>query len=445
MTLPRVFEAGRLRGLTRCHALHLLLLFVLGLAFVVGHTTLQLNTDDIAWLHGEESTVFDGYRHLPRLAFGLLYVLFGPSPVAALTAILATHALNAWLVYRLALRLLADRLAAILALAIFLINPLTLGTLTWISCFSYVMGTSLALLALLAVLRGLEATGRTRVAWLALAFGCYVAGLFSSHELFFLPALFAVLGWLRGSLRPAAWLAALGLAVALGVNAWVYGFGRYGLDASRLWSLDFVLAYISTALASGLALALAYPLSFVVKGHMPLQVLFTEPLRWLLTALVAAAGAWAWARGRRSRLALALAASFVALISPYVLRLYLIPDGARFHISYILSGRVFYLAFTVLALALGYALAGLLRRGRASWQPAWPAVLFVSLLVYGRALWLYRPQDVAGLSAVRGLQPGSPPRWNPFADQHPAWLILPLAAALLAFALLRARTARTEP
>ena len=441
MALASAPESSRLRGLARSHALHLLLIFVLGLAFVAGCLTVQLNDDDIAWLRGQAPTVFDQYRHLPRLVFGLLHALFGPSPAAALAMILSTHALNAWLVYRLALRLVADHLAASLALAIFLINPLTLGTLTWISCLSYVLGAALALMALLALWRGLEAAGRVRLSWLAVALGCYVGGLFCSHELFFLPAIFALFGWLQASPRPAGALVALGLAAALAVNAQVYSFSRYGVDASRLWSLNFVLAYVSSALASGLALALAYPVSFFVKGHEPLQILFSEPLRWLLTALMAAAAAWSWGKIRRWRLALSLTIGFVALISPYLLRLYLVPDGVNFHISYILSGRVFYLASTFLALALGWAVAQVVRR----LPPRARAVaLLLSLLAYGHALWVYEPQDVAGLAVVRGLDLAMPPRWNPFTRQHPAWLLLPLAAAALALALRRSATRRRE-
>lgn len=47
-------------------------------------------------------------------------------------------------------KLLNSQIAARVAALVFLVNPITLSTLTWISCFSYVLGTSLTLASLLA-------------------------------------------------------------------------------------------------------------------------------------------------------------------------------------------------------------------------------------------------------------------------------------------------------
>jgi len=130
------------------------MLFLLGLGFFVHNAHLQLAADDIGWLRGEAPTVFDQYRTIPRFFFVSLYALFGPSPVAALAMIFLFHFANSLLVGCLCQKLLNSQIATKVANFVFLINPITLTTLTWISCFSYVLGTSLALTSLLAAWKG---------------------------------------------------------------------------------------------------------------------------------------------------------------------------------------------------------------------------------------------------------------------------------------------------
>jgi len=131
-------------------ALILLLLLVLALIFFVDQANLQLASDDVVWLQGGAPTVFDQYRKIPRLVFVSLHALFGPNAIAALAVIFLFHALNTLLVHCLGRRLLEGGGAALVAAGVFAVNPLTLNTLTWISCLPYVLGTSFALLALLA-------------------------------------------------------------------------------------------------------------------------------------------------------------------------------------------------------------------------------------------------------------------------------------------------------
>jgi hypothetical protein len=399
----------------------LLLLFVLGVAFFVHNANLQLASDDVAWLRGEAPTVFDQYRKIPRLFFVSLHAMFGSSAVAALVMIVGFHVLNSLLVYHLGKSLLEDRLAALIAVAAFAINPLTLNTLTWISCFSYVQGTTLALLTLLAFHRTQQGDTRLRLFWSAFTLLCFGLGLFCSHETLFLPMILPVLGWLQGDVKRGAVLAVVGTAFALGVNAFVYDFGRYGVEASRLLSFDFALAYASSGVSSGVALALAYPLSFFVKPLEFLRFCFSEPLRWGMTVTVVASGVLFCRNNRAWRLALALLLAFLVLIAPYVIRLYLTPDTVGYHISYVLSGRVFYLPFTVIALVLGWLVSELYSR-IGEWRQAW--LLFLpAIAAYGHALWLYDKTDFMGLNVVREFPTGMPPRWNPYASQQPLWFL----------------------
>ncbi len=399
-----------------------LLLLVLGLFLFVSNANLQLASDDISWLQGEAPTVFDQYRKIPRLIFVSLHALFGPSAVAALVMIAFFHSLNSWLVYHLGRALLQDSVAALVAVAVFLINPITLNTLTWISCLSYVLGTTMALLALLAFSKASQRNTGPRLVWTLAALVCFGAGLFCTHEILFLPVIFFIWGWLQGEFKRGTVLFVMGMAFALLVNFYVYDFGRYGVEASQLFSFDFALAYASSALSSGLTLSLAYPLSFFSKPLDFLRVCFFEPVRWVLTATVLAIGVLFYEDDKAWRLNLALLLSFVAFVSPYIIRLYLTPDTVNFHISYALSGRVFYLLFTVVALALGRLVSGLYRPIR---ERPWAWLVFLlPLVAYGHALWLYDRADFLGLKVAPGLSQPMPPRWNPYADQRPAWLLL---------------------
>jgi hypothetical protein len=413
--------------------LALLLILALGLLFFLAQATLHLAADDLAWLRGDTPHPLDQYRQIPLFSFVLLHALFGPSAVAASALIVILHSLNILLLYRLGLELLGAEVAALAAAAVLGINPITLNTLTWISCLSYVQGACLALLALLAFLRSSRPQTSQPWLWAALALFCFGAGLFCSHGLFFLPVLFLVLGWLRAARWRGAVLFALGMVFALWVQTFVYDLGRYGVDASRLFSLDFCLAYASSVLSSGLALALAYPLSFFTRTIDFLRFCFAEPVRWGLTLALLAAGVLWGRRDRRWRLDLALLLCFAALITPYILRLYLTPDVVNFDISYVLSGRVFYLPYVAVGLGLGRIVAGAWHCIQ-GWRWAWAALL-LPLVAYGRALWLYEPADFLGLDVVFGDLPQPvPPRWNPYASHNPAWFLLVDASLLLLFA-----------
>ncbi len=408
----------------------LLLLLLLGLAFFLRTANLRIASDDAAWLQGQAPTVFDQYRKIPRLFFVSLHALFGPSAVAALGMIFFHHILNGFLVYHLSRELMEDQVAALLATAVFLINPVTLGTLTWISCFSYVLGTTLALLALLAFLQGIKRPDRVRFLWLVLALICFGVGLFCTHEIFFLPLLFLVLSWLRGQTTWGAVLCAVAMVLALMVNHFVYGFDRYGIETLRLFDLDFALAYASSGLSSGAALSLAYPLSFFARPLDFLRISFDEPIRWGLTAAILTVGVALYRNDRVWRLRLALVLAFLGLITPYIMRLYLTPGLVSFHISYLLSGRVFYLPFAILAFPLGHLISMLYRSLQ---DRRWVWLLFLPpLLAFAHAFYLYDRNDFLGLNVIRGVSLQMPPPWNPFTVQHPGWLLLPGLAVILA-------------
>ncbi len=409
--------------------------FLLGLVFLLRNAHLVLATDDLGWLQGETPTVFDAYRIIPRACFVALYRVMGPSPQAALAMSFAFHSVNAWLVYVLANRLLQHVTAARVAGLVFLINPITLSTLTWFSCFSYVQGTSLALLALSLFCWG--ETGRARWAWSAGAVACYAAGLLCSHELFLLPVCFLILGWFWGG--PALWRGAITCAVALAIgalaNAVLYDFGRHGIASADLVSASFLAALLSSVLSFGLSLTIAYPLSFFVHTMGFLQIMFGEPLRWTLTLALVTAGMLAAGKGKGWRTYAAVALCFSSLITPYIIRLYLMPRAANYHISYVLTGRVFYLPFAMVALVFGAVVSAVHVRYTACPRPVRLALVALPALAYCHALfWLYSPRDFMGLNVRVGGGAPMPPPWTPYTHEHPVFLAgatLLLAAAVM--------------
>lgn len=419
----------------RNESFFLMLLLLLSLFFFTRYAHLSLATDDVGWLRGQAPTIFDKYRMIPRAFFVSLNALFGPSPVAALVMIFLFHVANTLLLYSLCCRLMNSLIAARVAAFVFSINPITLTTLTWISCFSYVQGTFWALASLFAFSKSKRA--EHYLPWLILALVCYGAGLLCLHELLFVPIIYVLFGWFWGGSSLRRGTALFGAAIIFGilVNTLVYNFSDYGVKTTRLLSLDFVSAYASSGLASGLSLCIAYPLSFFTQSMEFLRLCFSEPMRWGMTLMVVAIGTFLYKPSNSWRLWLVLVSCYVTLITPYILRLYLMPCGINYHLSYVLSGRVFYLAFTMIALILG-KLAADLYEWRAYKIPWLLPVLSAVGYIYAFCI-TYNRCDFMGLQVIHGgsFNPGMP-SWNPYTSGHWAW---PLGSILIVIVMIALR------
>ena len=156
-------------------------------------------------------------------------------------------------------------------------------------------------------------------------------------------------------------------------------------------------------------------------------------MRWGLAAAILAAGVAFYKNDKAWRLRLVLTLTFLTLIAPYIIRLYLTPGLVSFHISYVLSGRVFYLPFAILALLLGHLISRLYLAVQ-GWRWAW-LLFFLPLVAFAHALNLYDKNDFLGLNVIRGVSQQMPPPWNPFAAQQPGWIVLPGLAVILAVTL----------
>ena len=389
-------------------------------------------SDDLDWLSGRAPTVFDQYRLIPRLFFQGLNALFGPNPVAALGLSFFFHAANILLVYLLARQCFSGKIGPLVAAWVFAINPLTLSTLTWFSCFSYILGTTFGLLAILFLVKSYS--HKTSPLWLGLAWLSYLLALFSSHELLFLPALFILWSWYRSRLdRNTLLLFGLSVLSGFAVNQWYYRFSAMQVNPGPLFSGQFLLVSISSIASFGAALVLVYLPAFFVHPIGLLEGLFSEPWRWIITALVGLVVAFRIDR-RNGRLILVFLFSYAAMLAPYILRVYLNPPTVFYSPEYILSGRVFYTSFPLLALAFG-AVAAWLEKSDRRW--GWLLVFLGGSSYLCALLFTYVPADFLGLSVLKGSSPVyfiPPENWTPFRSITSSgliWLLLAIAVPLV--------------
>jgi len=392
---------------------------ILGGIFYTRFTYSKLAPDDVMWYQGQAATVFDQYRVIPLACFRLLNVLFGPSVPAAQGMIFLFHTLNVTLVYHLSRALLSNEIAARISAVVFLINPVTLGALTWISCFSYIIGTTFALAALLAFVH--STTTRPAV-WSLTAVGCYTVGLFCSHELFALPIAFVLLGWLSSprAAQRGLILFVFSMLIAAPVYLFFYNFDRYGIASGNMLSVGFISALVSSGLSLCVSLLAAYPLSFEIKTYDFLKACFSETTRWLLAFVALSAIVVSYRMNWRWRLLTVLVLLFGALSIPYVSRLYLMSGAINYHPSYMLGGRVFYIPFIAVSLLAGYLLSSLMSNPGFSL-----GLLIIGMIYYIHAtFFLYTPTDFMGLAVSKSPLPFAPPPWNPYADDHIAWLVV---------------------
>ena len=193
---------------------------------------------------------FGVYQPLGWLALELQFVVGGLSPAVYHLVSWLLHALNAALVYRLLMALLARAsgdasdasdirrtswLAAAGAL-LWALHPLRAEAVAWASCQSYLLATMFALLATLAYLRVADG-GRSRPwQWRLATFGLYTAAVLSKADAIPLPLVWLVLdvyplgrlggsaGWSRNARVRRVWAEKLPfLAVAVGAASAAVG------------------------------------------------------------------------------------------------------------------------------------------------------------------------------------------------------------------------------
>ena len=300
------------------------------------------------------------------------YSVFGPHPAGWHITALLLHAINALLVYLLALRLARHRLAAGAAAALFGLHPIQAETVSFICCANDLLACLFVLASFLAYLNAREAFPAARarlLAWWAASLAFYACGALSKEPAVVLPFLFLLHEWIgapafcstarleppAGSLRanllvlPHLALAAVYLLLRRHALGTVLG-GVVPILSRRAEFLTLpsvLLAYLSHFL---------WPVDLSPFYDLPYQQTFSFagvllPVLFLL--IPAALAAWAAWRSAAARFALAWTLVFLAP----ALHIAVFPRGEPVH------DRFFYLPMAGLGLlaGVGFAAAANLR------------------------------------------------------------------------------------
>jgi tetratricopeptide (TPR) repeat protein len=162
------------------------------------------------------TTLLDHYQPVSWLAWAATVRVAGLAPWAFHTISLAGHALNAALVYWVALRLVPGTVpvrerrggAAIAALA-FAVHPIHVETVAWASALPYVLALAFLLTACLAYFRYCESPSPgARAGWFLISLACYTLSLLSrAYALMFAAVLLCIDRWLLRRPAPVGRLA----------------------------------------------------------------------------------------------------------------------------------------------------------------------------------------------------------------------------------------------
>ena len=210
------------------------------------------------------------YQPLSWLTLGLDYVVWGMDPFGYHLTSVLIHALNAWLVYRLAQRLFSEagtatsvvaiRIAAAAAALAFAVHPLRVESVAWVTERRDVLSGAFVLLSLLAYLAMADARRRGAAAngWLAVSVAWFALSLLAKASAMTLPLALLVLDvWVLRRHQPGSHTPAPLSIRALAIEK--IPFAVLGLVAA-------VLAVIGQRSARALvALDRADPLELVVR------------------------------------------------------------------------------------------------------------------------------------------------------------------------------------
>jgi tetratricopeptide (TPR) repeat protein len=128
------------------------------------------------------------YAPLQIVSYMLDYSLWGMNPAGFVGANIMVHALNGMLYYRLILKLTGELRLALFSACIFLLHPVQVETVLWISQRKSLLAMFFFLVALLAYVCWRDKNSRHARLWYALSLAAFVCALFSKSVVVILPA-----------------------------------------------------------------------------------------------------------------------------------------------------------------------------------------------------------------------------------------------------------------
>lgn len=250
----------------------------------------------------------DGFfRPLGYLSLGLDASWAGYSPLGWHALSFVLHLANVVLVWLLAQRLLADRLAALWAAALFAIHGTVLLSATYLAARFDVLAAFFVLAGL--VLFGRSIEQRSRLA-LGLSFGCLLAGLLSKEIAYSFPFLALLVSGRETKEHGRA------LAGFFAVSAAVFAY-RYALLGSIGGYRDPVTGALDVLRPNFLGYLKGFGLRIWSVFYFPVNW-SRQPEPWLVLAIIACLMVLSWiaVRGQapRQKLRLSLAFTILALL-----------------------------------------------------------------------------------------------------------------------------------
>ena len=295
------------------------------------------------------------------------YKTFGTDPLGWHLSSLLLHLGSALMLYLLALRLIRQRFAALAASLFFGLHPLQVENVVWASASTELLGTFLALAAMLCYLRSLEVTAR-RLLLLATSVFLYALAVMAKETAIILPAIIFLHEWLGrpASLAPlvrrpraAAFLPALRESLPFGVTAIAYVAARVAVLGGvgttvvqmtrRVWMLTI------PSILQAYLVHVVWPARLSAFYDYPYITEFSVRSVLLPSAMLLALALLLFAAIRKTPGAQLAVAWMVLPLLP-ALDIPVFPRGE------ILHDRYFYHPLVGLSLLVGFGLAALARR-----------------------------------------------------------------------------------
>ena len=282
-------------------------------------------TSDL-WFSTEIKDRFYNYRPLALLAYSWMARLFQFQPFGMHLVSLLLHAATGILVFLLVLEFAEMRVAWLTA-ALFIVHPLHVEAVAWMTGVSEVLAGALMVLSLYTLMRA-----RSQGRWLlAVSYLAAVLSFFTKETALALPLMAALLVGIR------AWPFFTLAAGSLAVRFLAIGFVAARLTPRPLWGHLRIVAI--TALQYGQKMIWPWPVAPEYDYHY-------AGAAWVAFAVGCAGVAWLAWRYAHLRLAILL---LVAALSPAL------ASGIAESVMMLARDRNAYVAILGLALAIGYA------------------------------------------------------------------------------------------
>jgi len=271
------------------------------------------------------------YRPLFLVWMLLNFKVFGADPKGWHFVGLVMHAAVTWLVYRVAVRDLQDKLAAGFAAILFALHPIHVESVSWVSGLDEPLYAGFFLATVLCYFRWRDGDGQ---GWLAASLTCFALSALAKETAIVMPVMIFAYEWMgrhkeewparaRASLStivPYAVLVVVFLgARTLALRGTAMAVGNRASPASLLLTLPAVLGFYFEQLVYPSWMAVFYPVTFVSR---PGLWNFALPL---LALMAAGVGLWIWAR-RDPRVKAACAWMLIPLLPPLLALVRFRPD-----------------------------------------------------------------------------------------------------------------------